>query len=105
MSTIRVKAHHVSSQEAYSLTRSERPVLDDATAVTIASWWQSPGRIGSVLAGFASGAPVIAEALLSDVQATINEERPYASPADMRALRALEAYVKTHSEGYDNTNA
>ena len=37
------------------------------TALTIASWWQSSGPVGSVLASFASGAEVDRAELLEDI--------------------------------------
>jgi hypothetical protein len=44
--------------------------VDSSTALTIASWWQSPGPTGRELAAFASGARVTTEALLDDIHAT-----------------------------------
>jgi len=50
--------------------RYGRQEISDACAVTIASWWQSPGRVGRHLATLASGLSVDLEDLLDDISAT-----------------------------------
>lgn len=47
--------------------------LQDGTVRRIASWFQSPGAVGSVLASLASGMPVELSALLDDIAATRRE--------------------------------
>lgn len=69
--------------------------LADNLAVTIASWWQSPGRPGRHLAALASGAPVAPDALAEDVSATILEAEALAmtSDEDLAMLRWLGEWV------------
>jgi hypothetical protein len=79
MTEIRVHETQVSEahaladlQEALEQTgplASRREILP-ATAVTIASWWQSAGNVGRHLAAFASGSAVDRTALLDDIAAT-----------------------------------
>lgn len=70
------------------LTHDE--LMTDGTAMTIASWWQSSGRVGSALASLASGCAVSADALLRDIDNT----RPEAVFADDRdALDMLAEWV------------
>jgi hypothetical protein len=72
-------------------------------ARTIASWWQSPGRIGHVLASFASGAAVDALELLRDVEATIAEKRAsgtaWDNDLDEEALTELTIWVDYQRNG------
>lgn len=72
MSTIQIKAQHVTSNEAYRqvAARSGIDEIDDAVAVTIASWWQSPSTPGNILAALASGAAVEYDDLVDDIYAT-----------------------------------
>jgi len=58
---------------------SRREILD-STALTIASWWQSPGSIGRAFAELASTGSVDSDALAADISATYRE----ASNADDR---------------------
>jgi hypothetical protein len=99
--TIQVRETHVSSETAYAAVlkaRSAATRIDGATAVTIASWWQSPGRIGSVLAGFASGAEVARQDLLDDIDATRAEQgEEQIAGRDSDALHSLAAFVSDHS--------
>lgn len=70
--------------------------VDPETAVTIASWWQSSGAIGRVLAGFASGASVSKDDLLDDIAATRNAHGYHTLdmlPPDRRALDCLSTFV------------
>lgn len=59
--------------------------VTDSTARTIASWWQSPGRIGRTLAALASGLPVDAGELLDDIHAT-RQESGYGTHTDLDCL-------------------
>src|SRR5512145_2721100 len=47
--------------------------IDDSVAVAIASWYQSPGGIGHILAAFASGTVVGFRELMDDIHATRRE--------------------------------
>ena len=89
MTTIQVRTDHLTSREV-ALQIAEReemhskgvplidvPEISDAAAVTIASWWQSPGTIGRYLASLASGAPVDHNDLLDDIEAS---RRKYSDP-------------------------
>jgi hypothetical protein len=70
--------------------------IPEATAVTIASWWQSPGNIGCVLASFASGAEVNRTALLDDIHSTRRQEGYYSgtmSDEDKLALDMLATFI------------
>ncbi|WP_236973151.1 hypothetical protein, partial [Mycobacterium avium] len=70
-----------------------------ATAVTIASWWQSPGGIGKALAAFASGSPVSRQELLDDIAATRTEHGYHTLamlPRDRHALDCLSTFVLRH---------
>jgi hypothetical protein len=86
--------------------RSAHPTgdpLPDGAALAIASWWQAPTGVGSVLAAFASGAEVEADELYDDVEATVathgivglanasDEER-----MDAAALHALRDWAERH---------
>lgn len=81
MATLRVRAEHVSDEQAYRQVRARHGVdeIDDAVAVTIASWWQSPGTVGRHLAALASGAEVDHADLLDDIAATRQAENYYGS--------------------------
>lgn len=72
--TIRIRAQHASSESTFADVRDvdangDREISPES-AVTIASWWQSPGSVGSVLAGLASGVEVNRTSLLDDIAAT-----------------------------------
>lgn len=69
-----------------SIAREE---INDQAARIIASWWQSPGRVGHVLAGLASGAPVDSEELSDDISRTIRDHYRDASAEDKLALDML----------------
>ena len=47
--------------------------IDDSAARTIAAWYQSPGRVGHVLATLASGLPVTHRDLRADIEASLRE--------------------------------
>lgn len=102
MSTIQVRAHHVTSSHAYECVRQNYGIAEvhPSVAVTIASWWQSSGSVGSVLAAFASGAEVDREGLLNDIHRTRLAEGyyrdgngPSMSDDDMLALDMLATFV------------
>jgi hypothetical protein len=105
MAKIQIKERHSESSWAYSDVRfcSEPVVVARGqliranTAVTIASWWQSPGSVGSVLAGFASGAEVDTDELLEDIEATHRMHQM--EFRDSQALARLVDFVKAHAEG------
>lgn len=67
--------------------------LTDEEARTIAAQWQSPGRVGSHLAAFASGAPVSRADVMWDIQATLELEHG-ASAEDRHQLRLLAEYFE-----------
>lgn len=95
---ITVRAAHVTSDAAHAdvaavLAQADMSTAREihaGTAVTIASWWQSPGRVGSDLAAFASGATVDRSDVLADIAATRPE---VTEPADNRALDCLATFV------------
>jgi hypothetical protein len=62
MTTITVRLPHVTTDvaeaEISAVLSTPGPEISDCVAVTIASWWQSPGTVGRHLAALASGAPV-----------------------------------------------
>lgn len=98
--TIRVRASHVSEDQARrdveSVFAGGGREVEPETAVTIASWWQSPGSIGHVLAAFASGAAVSKSDLLDDIAATRNAHGYHTFdmlPSDKRALDCLGTFV------------
>jgi len=66
--------------------------ISDSTAVTIASWWQSPGSVGSAFAALASGAPVVLGDLLDDIRQT-RRTLPPDQEADVRALDMLATWA------------
>lgn len=65
--------------------------VDDPTAVTIASWWQSSGTVGRHLATLASGMWVQLDLLLWDIAQSREEaDTPFAAQAlDMLATWAI----------------
>jgi hypothetical protein len=99
MAKITVGLPHVTSAVAEAEIRavlaSEGPEISDCVAVTVASWWQSPGRVGRHLAALASGVPVEYEDLALDVHLTWLD----AAPAERRALDCLSTWM------LDRTNA
>lgn len=71
-------------------------LITDAQAKTIASWWEAPSGIGSVLASFASGCEVDNEELLADIKATQDEvyaDNP--SESEIEQLGRLMDYVES----------
>lgn len=91
------KVRHIPSSEAMHEvnTAHGRHEVSDARALTIASWWQSPGSVGHVMAALASGLPVEVEALLDDIAATHNSFTSW-RPSDLRALDMLATWAINH---------
>lgn len=88
---------HVANHEAMQNVvnaAADGILITPATAGTIASWWQSPGGIGSVLAGFASGAAVKRAELLDDIHATRQADKPTGD--DVTALEMLAKFVSEY---------
>lgn len=81
MSRIQLALRHLTTAEAEqawaAVQTEEGSDLADNLAVTIASWWQSPGTVGRHLAALASGAPVSSDDLIADVEATLAELRQH----------------------------
>ena len=50
--------------------------MPDSMARTVASWYQSSGSVGSVLASLASGSDVARDALAEDIAATARTQNP-----------------------------
>ena len=57
--------------------------ISDACALTVASWWQSPGRVGRAFAQLASTGSVPLEALADDISATFAELRSQHHATDL----------------------
>lgn len=64
--------------------------ISNSVARVIASYWQSSGSIGSVLAAYASGASVSKSSIKSDILATIKD---CGNNADTIELKALLAFI------------
>jgi hypothetical protein len=100
MNTIQVSARGIDGDSAYANVAAVSVMgygeIEPETAVTIAAMWQSPGTVGHVLAGFASGAPVDREELLDDIYRTRKTEGYFTggmSAADKDALDCLSTFV------------
>lgn len=78
---------------AHNSQSAHRKELAPQTARVIATWWQSPGAIGHVLAGFGSGVAVDRNELLRDVAATKQEAT---AEHDCSELDYLESFVNTY---------
>lgn len=77
--TIHVRTAHLHLGETEAAVREASAAgrdIGDAAAVTIASWWQSPGANGRHLAALASGAPVLAEDVINDVAHCLAHDGP-----------------------------
>lgn len=87
-------AHQLDSERTAREVATGRTISDSAAA-TIAAWWQSPGRVGSVLASLASGRTVDCDDLMADISATRREadDRCPLDYADASALNALAAWA------------
>lgn len=93
---------HVTSDEAmYDVRASHwtRREVSDATALTIASWWQSPSTVGHVLASLAGGMAVDVTDLLDDIRATRN--RVLDGTDDKLALDMLATWAINHPSRQD----
>lgn len=96
---IQVRENHATSLDAYAnvatvMAQERGPNVYIAeiwpyVAVTIASWWQSSGTVGNVLAAFASGAEVDRTALLDDIDATRREHGYHIALTYVSALHRL----------------
>ena len=69
------------------ITSDMNTLLLPSSARTIASWWQSPGSVGHVLASFASGMEVSREELLTDIRKSIAEVGTDVYNGELYALR------------------
>jgi hypothetical protein len=93
---------HLSEAEALAEVAAQegREEVSDACAVTITSWWQSPGRVGRAFAQLASTGSVRLEALAEDISATFAELRTVglnaANSDQWRALEALATWALNH---------
>lgn len=83
------RVDHATSDEVNARRAGE--VLSDAQALAIASYWQSSGTVGSVLAELASTRQADLASLLSDIAGTVRTERP--SGGDLRQLLDLYAWA------------
>jgi hypothetical protein len=81
--------------------------IHDSTALAIASWWQSPGAIGHVLASLASGMTVDVAELLDDIAATREEARRTGtlSQLDATALDCLATWAINHPTRIDDVSS
>lgn len=104
MSTIHAPRGQCQSPEAYADVAdvlygqeetpfSERREIHDATAVTIAAWWQSTGVVGRHMATLASGLPVHLDSLLDDIACSRDETD---MPRDRDALDCLATWAMNH---------
>ena len=97
MTTIQIRVTHLDTKwvrnEVERILHSDvnpSPLLDSA-AVTIASWYQSPGKDSRALAALASGAPADVEDLLREIDGALE----YGDDHD--ALRMLADWVRIRS--------
>lgn len=96
MSTIQVSARipiesgtaesDIAAVQAQAGPLAERREIEPATARAIASWWQSSGTVGHVLASFASGVAVDRTALLDDIAASRHGMTSAAEHAELDVL-------------------
>jgi hypothetical protein len=103
MTTIQVRANQIGSHAAYAevaqVFATGTGEISDATAATIAAWWQTSSGAGRLLASFASGCSVEREALLDEITDTRNAEGYHngrMAPRDRAALDCLSTYVLNH---------
>lgn len=100
---MRVRARHLMEDEVRAEVSScygSPREISDAAAVTIASWWQSPGGTGSVLAALSTGASWDLEDLLDDIASTRAWARAQNchTPEDDRALDMLATWALNRQE-------
>lgn len=74
--------------------------VSDACAVTIASWYASPGVVGRHLAALATGAPVDRDDLVVDLSETLEEHYATSNAQDKRCLDMLGTWVLRRSHLY-----
>lgn len=70
--------------------------VDDSVAVALASWYQSPGSVGRILAALASGTVVGFQELMDDIHATrreIDRHNEADAPTMRRQLDMLATWV------------
>jgi hypothetical protein len=103
---IEVRAQHASSTDAYEDVRAvmagSKPEIAPSTAVAIASWWQSPGNVGSDMAAFASGASVSVVDLLADIDVT--KRGAHDTELDNEALSCLARFVANNAGSFINAS-
>jgi hypothetical protein len=102
VNTIQFSGQHATSGEAIRdikfVSGQSGAVADmvdvaPSVAVAIASWYQSPGAIGSVLAAFASGTEVNRTELLDDISRTVSSDYSGEWPVE---LELLSTFVINH---------
>ena len=74
--TIQISARHLYAADVDTEVRAastEGREISDACAVTLASYWQSPGTVGYALTALASGAEIGLTELLDDIHRTRQE--------------------------------
>lgn len=103
MTTIRIAhgtrhQYTADAEGAVTVCRVTRARISDATAATIASWWQSPGSVGRHLAALASGCEVDSEDVLSDIDRTVISER--LSEFDVTALELLREWAEWQGQQF-----
>lgn len=96
MSTVTANTrHHVTSDEALRDVRTSHGIreIEDSTALTIASWWQSPGNVGRVLAQLSTTGSCDVAELLDDIHRTYREAD---TQSDRDALDMLATWALNH---------
>lgn len=95
---------HASSEDTYRDVRSVRMSvmqadgeIGDASALTIASWWQSPGTHGRAFAELSTTGTVAVEDLHSDIAAVYQS----ADARDREALDCLGTWALNHPSRND----
>lgn len=87
----------VATVDAVTMFSEFGEILSESAAREIASWWQSSGTIGHVLAQFASTGYAPMRLLQNDILKTIREcQKDDTSEENMIELYALLAYTKRH---------
>ncbi len=101
---MRVRVRHVDEQtarDAVFYTYGTGREISDEVAATIASWWQSPGGTGEVLAALSTGAQFDVTELLDDIASTrawvIRHADAQLEP-NLRALDLLGTWVINHEQ-------
>ena len=88
------RPEHLYTADVLDMVEARHGVVEitDAAALTIASWWQSAGYIGSAFAELASTGSVDADALSRDIAAVYGE----AHPTDRQCLDMLGTWAIHH---------